>query len=169
MDFDLKSMFYDTSLTFLFFYYLHGISFSVDISIAIECIISVVIKSIINSHIHWFVCVCLVTQICLTLCDPTDCSPPSSSVHGRSPGKNTEVGCFPLLQGIFPTQGLNPGLLNCRWILYSLNHQESLKILEWIVYPFSRGSSQPRNRTRVSCIAGGFFTSWNWLPTIPKV
>ena len=52
MDFDLKSMFYDTSLTFLFFYYLHGISFSVDISIAIECIISVVIKSIINSHIH---------------------------------------------------------------------------------------------------------------------
>ena len=34
------------------------------------------------------------------------------------------------------------------------------KVLEWGVYPFSRGSSQPRNRTGVSCIAGGFFTNW---------
>ena len=112
---------------------------------------------------------CLVAQLCLTLCYPMDCSLPGSSVHRDSPGKNTGVCCHALLQGNFPTQGLNPGLLNCKWILYSLNHQESLKILEWIVYPFSRGSSQPRNRTRVSCIAGGFFTSWNWLPTIPKV
>jgi len=39
-----------------------------------------------------------------------DCSPPGSSVHGDSPGKNTGVGCHALLQGIFPTQGLNPGL-----------------------------------------------------------
>ena len=41
------------------------------------------------------------------------------------PGKNTGVGSHPLLQGIFPTQGLNPGLLHCRQILYCLNHQES--------------------------------------------
>ena len=34
------------------------------------------------------------------------------------------------------------------------------RILEWVVFPFSRGSSQPRDRTEVSCIAGGFFTSW---------
>ena len=34
------------------------------------------------------------------------------------------------------------------------------RILEWVAYPFSRGTSQSRNRTRVSCIAGGFFTSW---------
>ena len=53
---------------------------------------------------------CFVTQLCLTLCDPTDCIPPGSSVHGDSPGKNTEVGSHTLLQGIFPTQGLNPGL-----------------------------------------------------------
>ena len=50
-------------------------------------------------------------QSCLTLCDPMDCSPPSSSVHGDSPGKNTGVGCHALLQGIFPIQGSNPHLL----------------------------------------------------------
>ena len=61
---------------------------------------------------------CLVTQSCLTLCDPMDCSPPGSSVHGDSPGKNTGVGCHALLQGIFPTQGSNPGLLHCRWIFF---------------------------------------------------
>ena len=42
------------------------------------------------------------------LCDPMDCSPSGSSVHGDSPGKNTGVGCYALLQGIFPTQGSNP-------------------------------------------------------------
>ena len=50
---------------------------------------------------------------CLTLFNPTDCSPPGSSALGPwdSPGKNTGVGSCALLQGIFPTQGLNPGLL----------------------------------------------------------
>ena len=57
--------------------------------------------------------------------DPMVCSPPGSSVHGDSPGKNTGVGCHVLLQGIFPTQGLNPDLLHCRWILYHLSHQGS--------------------------------------------
>ena len=60
----------------------------------------------------------LIVQSCLTLCDPMDCSPSSSSVHGHSPGKNTGVGCHSLL----------------------------------------RGSSWPRDRTRVSCTAGIFFT-----------
>ena len=46
----------------------------------------------------------LVTQLCLTLCNPKDCSLLGSSVHGDSPGKNTGVGCHALLQGIFPTQ-----------------------------------------------------------------
>jgi len=41
----------------------------------------------------------------------------------NSPSKNTGVGSHPLLQGIFPTQGLNWGLLHCRWILYLLSHQ----------------------------------------------
>ena len=60
----------------------------------------------------------LVAQSCPTLCDPTDCSPPGSSVHG-------------ILQA---------------------------GILKWIAIPFSRGSSQPRDRSQVSCIAGRFFT-----------
>ena len=59
---------------------------------------------------------CLVTQPCPTLCDPMDCSPPGSSVHEDSPGKNTGVSCHALLQGIFPTQGLNPGLPHYRQI-----------------------------------------------------
>ena len=50
---------------------------------------------------------CLVTQSCPTLCDPMDYSSPGSSVHGDSPGKNIGVGCHALLQGIFPSQGLN--------------------------------------------------------------
>ena len=76
------------------------------------------------------------------------------------PGQNTEVSSLSLLQGIFPTQGSNPGLPHCRQILYQLSHQGSPRIQEWVVYPFSSRSSQPRNQNRVSCIAGGFFTSW---------
>ena len=95
------------------------------------------------------------------------CSVMSDSLrpHGlyspwNSPGQNTVVGSLSLLQWIFPTQGLNPGLLHCRQILYQLSHRGSQRILEWVASPFSRGSSQPRNQTRVSCTAGGFFTSW---------
>jgi len=65
----------------------------------------------------------------------------------------------PPSQGIFPTQRSNPGLPPCRWILYRLSHQASLRILEWVACPFSRESSGPRNQTGVSCIAGRFFTS----------
>ena len=64
----------------------------------------------------------LVTQSCLTLWDPTDCSLPGSSIHG-------------VLQG---------------------------RILEWDAMPFSSGSSQPRDRTLVSCTVGRFFTIWAW-------
>ena len=64
----------------------------------------------------------------------------------NSPGQNTGVGSHSLLQGIFPTQGLNPGLLHCRWILYQVSHQGSPRILEWVAYPFSRGASQLRNQ-----------------------
>ena len=70
------------------------------------------------------------------------------------------MGSLSLLQGIFPTQGSNPCLPHCRLILYQLSHKGSPRLLEWVAYPFSRRSSQPRNQTRVSCIAGGFFTSY---------
>ena len=59
-----------------------------------------------------------VTQSCPTLCDPKD-----------SPSQNTGVGSLSLLQGIFPTQGSNPGLPHCRWTLYQLSHQGSPRIL----------------------------------------
>ena len=68
---------------------------------------------------------CLVAQLCPTLCNSMDCSLPSSSVHRDSPGKNTGVGCHAFLQRIFPTQGLNPGLLHWGQILYHLSHQRS--------------------------------------------
>ena len=97
-----------------------------------------------------------VTQSCPTL---------SLWPHGlynpwNSPSQNTGVGSLSLLQGIFPTQGSNPGLPQCRQILYQLSHKGSPRILEWVADPFSSGSSWPRNWTRVSCIAGRFFTSW---------
>ena len=93
-----------------------------------------------------------VTQSCPTFCDAMD-NPQNS------PGQNTEVGSLSLLQGIFTTQGLNQGLPHGRKILYQLRHKRSLRILEWVVYPFSSRSSEPRNWTGVSCIAGRFFTT----------
>jgi len=59
----------------------------------------------------------------------------------NSLGQNTGVGSLSLLQGIFPTQGSNPGHPHCRGILYQLSHKGSPRILEWVAYPFSSGSS----------------------------
>ena len=75
------------------------------------------------------------------------CSPPGSSVHGDSPGKNTGVGCHALLQGIFPTQGSNPGLPQYRQILNHLSYWGNPRILEWVAYPFDSGYFWPRNQT----------------------
>ena len=86
------------------------------------------------------------SQSRLPLCDPMDLYSPWNSL-----GLSTGVGSLSLLQGIFPT-----GLPHCRQILYQLSHKGSPRILEWVAYPFSRGSSQPRDQTY---IAGGFFTS----------
>ena len=77
----------------------------------------------------------------------------------NSPGQNKGVSSHSLLQGIFPILGSKPGVPHCRWILYHLSHQGSLRILEWVAYPFSRGYPPPRNWTMVSCIAGGFTSS----------
>ena len=75
------------------------------------------------------------------------------------PGQNPGVGSLSLLWGIFPTQVLCIAGRFFRQILYQLSHKGSPRILEWLAYPFSSRSSQPRNRTGVSCIAGGFFTN----------
>ena len=77
-----------------------------------------------------------------------------------SPSKNTGVSCHSLLQAIFLTQGSNPRLLCLlHWQAGSLPLTSLMKPL-WIAFPFSRGSSQPRDWTQVSCIASEFFTSW---------
>ena len=98
--------------------------------------------------------------------------------------RNTRAGSLSLLQWIFLTQELNQGLLHCRWIPYQLRYQESPKvkvaqscltlhdlkdhtfhrilqarIQEWVAFPFSRGSSQPKDRPQVSHITGGLFMS----------
>ena len=71
-------------------------------------------------------CVCvLVTQLCLTLCHPMDCTLPGSSVHGILQATTLEQVSIPFSRGIFPTQGLNPGVLHCRRIPYHLRHQTS--------------------------------------------
>ena len=88
-----------------------------------------------------------VVQSCRTLGKPLD-----YTVYGILQAR--------ILEWIFPTQGLNLGLLHCRQILYQLSHKGSPRILGWLAYPFSSGSSWSRNRTGVSCIAGGFFTNW---------
>ena len=112
------------------------------------------------------------------------------TLPSEPPGKprSTRVGSLSLLQGIFPSQELNWGLLHCRWILYQLSYQNSplisyesespiqlfatpptIQSMEFsrpkywggggVAFPFSRGSSQPRDRTQVSHNSGGFFTS----------
>ena len=70
----------------------------------------------------------LVTQSCPTLGSPVDCRPPGSCPCS-SPGESTGVGCHALLQGSFLTQGSNPGLPYCRWILYRLSHKGSPTLL----------------------------------------
>ena len=72
----------------------------------------------------------IITQSCPTLYDLMDYSPPGSSVRGDFPGKNSRGGCRALLQGIFPTQGLNPGLPHCKLLLYHLSHQEAMTNLD---------------------------------------
>ena len=96
-----------------------------------------------------------VTQSFPTLCNPTD-----YTVQGIVQARILMWVSLSFLQGIFPIQGSNPGLPQCRQILYQLSHKGSPGILELVDFPFSRRSSQPRNWTGVSCIAGRFFTNW---------
>ena len=89
----------------------------------------------------------------------------SSRLHGlyspwNSPGQNTGVGSLSLLQGIFPTQRSNPGLLHCRQILLPADPQGKPKNTGVGGLFFSNRSFQFKNRTGVSCIAGRFFTNW---------
>ena len=150
-----------------------------------------------------------VTQSCLTLCDPMDCSTPGFPVHHQLLGLTQthvhQVGAaiqpsHHLLSSASPPafnlsqhQGLFQWILCIRWPKYwsfSFNicpsneysglislridwfdlfavqrtrksrFQLQARILEWVAFPFSRRSSQPRDWIQVTCIAGRFFTSW---------
>ena len=106
---------------------------------------------------EYFMCCAYVLSHVWLFATPWTVNCSGSSLHRDSPGKNTRGGYYVLLQGFFPIQGSNPGVQHCRWILYHLSHQGSPRILEWVVYPFSRGFSQPRNWT---CIENGIYTIW---------
>ena len=77
---------------------------------------------------------CMHAQSCPTICNPMDYSLPGSSAHGDSAGKNTGVGCHSLFQGIFPTQGLNPGLPYCRWFftIWAMSEASYIRYVSYI-------------------------------------
>ena len=78
----------------------------------------------------------LVVQSHPTVCNPRDCSPARLLCSCDFPGKNTGVGCHFLLQGMFPTQKLNPGLLHCWQILHHWATRDAMEI--WVAScPFS--------------------------------
>ena len=122
--------------------------------IALQCPVSLYCTARWTSYAY-----CLVTQSCLTLCDPMVYSPPGSSVHGILQERVLEWVAMPSSRGS-SLPGIEPRSPNLQAIFCLPSHQRSPRILEWVAYPFSRESSWPRNPTRVSCIAGRFFTSW---------
>ena len=75
-----------------------------------------------------------ISQSRLTLCNPVNCKPTILLCPWDFPGKKTGVGCHSFLQGIFPTQGLNLGLLHCSQLLYRLRHLgiNPWSLLKWI-------------------------------------
>ena len=98
---------------------------------------------IISAHIRT-VSEVKVAQLCLPLCDPMDCSPPGSSIHGIFQAR--------LLEWV--------AIAFSAWTIYIVPGIPQARILEWVAFPSSRGSSQPTDQTQVPCIAGGFLTSW---------
>ena len=112
--------------------------------------------------IIFFLILFLVSQSCPTLHNPTDCSPSGSSVHGDSRGKNTGVSGLPWSPpGDLPNPEIEPRSPMLQ--VDSLESQPPGKPMNaGEAYPFSRGPFWPRNQTRVSCTAGGFF-----MPGLP--
>ena len=134
-----------------------------------------------------FGCLCAKSlQSCPTLCNPMDYSPPGAFVQGILQAGILEWVAMPSFRGSSqPRDWTCISYVSCvgRWVLHYLHHLDNSKlkwkslslydpmdcrvlgilqatILEWVAFLFSRGSSQPRNRSQVSYIAGGFFTNW---------
>ena len=111
-------------------------------------------------------------QSCPTLCNPMDCSPPGSSVHGDSPGKNTGVGCHALLQGILPTKGLNLPLLHLQhWQAGSLPPAPPGKPTLICLYNYN---SQQKHACYLECPRSSHLHAfvysippWQYFPPLP--
>ena len=107
---------------------------------------------------------CFVAQLCLTLCDPVNCSPPATVAHQQLKpmellqARILEWVAVPSSRGSSQPRARKQG--SCTVVILFTVWARSPRILEWVAYPFSRGSSRHRNWIGVSCIAGGFFTSW---------
>ena len=140
-------------------------------------------EGVFNLYVGCLWCWCSVVSDCL---QSRGLKPPRLLFPWDFPGKNTGVSCHFFLQGIFPTQGLTHLFELLHWQADSLPLEPSesecwsrsvcltlcddmdytvhgilqARILEWVAFPFSRASSQPRKWTQVSHIAGRFFTSW---------
>ena len=107
-------------------------------------------------------CFCLVTQSCPTLCNPMDCNPPGSCVHGDSPGKNTGVGCHSLLQEILPIQGSNLDLLYCRFFIVWVTREAQImsfflmaKVFQpWFIHSPTDGHTRDIKKTSTVNILG---------------
>ena len=109
----------------------------------------------------------IITRSCLTLATPWTAACQATLSMGFSRQKYWSGLPFPP-PGDLPNPGIKPkfpallevSLSHCRRIPHHLSHQGSPRLLEWVAYPRSRGTSHPRNPAGVSCIAGRFFTSW---------
>ena len=95
-------------------------------------------------------------------CSVVSDSLPSQGLYSpwNSPGYNTGVGSLYLSRGLSQPSDWTQISHIAGEFFYQLSHKGSPRILEWVAYPFSSGSSWPKNRTGISCIAGGFFTNW---------
>ena len=94
------------------------------------------VQVVLYSHLFQNFPQFIVIQSCPILSDPIDCSPSGFSVYGILQASILAAGCHFLLQQIFPTQGLNPGPLHFRQILYHLSHQGShTHTLGYSIYP----------------------------------
>ena len=106
-----------------------------------------------------------VAQSCLTLSDSMDCSLPGSSFHGISQARVLEWGAIACrtLQVkwsvLYKSESHSVGRTLCNSMAYTVHGILQARILERVAFAFSRGSSQPRDETQVSLIAGGFFTN----------
>ena len=97
-------------------------------------------------------CYCSVTQLCLALCNPMDCSTSGSSVHGTFHTRILEWIAIFSSRGSSPPEDWTQISCIARGILYQLSHKGSPRILEWVAISASSGSSWPRDWTHVSCI-----------------